>query len=137
MENADLINEKLLNLTTYINELKKIKPDTFEKYSTDTIRRYAAERLIQLIIDLALDINNIILSSMKKPPANDYYNSFIDLIELNILDRELAYDIAPSTGLRNRLVHEYERIDDKIVYESLDKVIAFYSKYAVVINKSV
>lgn len=137
MENIDLINEKLLKLITYINELKEIKPVTFEEYSQDTIRRYAVERLIQLIIDLALDINNIILSSNKKPPANDYFNSFIDLIELNILEQDLAYDIAPSTGLRNRLVHEYEKINDNIVYESIDKVITFYAKYASVINKSV
>lgn len=136
MENAELINEKLIKLVSYIHELKEIKPDNFKEYSKDVIRRYAIERLIQLIIDLALDINNIILSSMEKPPASDYFNSFIDLIELNIFDHEFANNIAPSTGLRNRLVHEYESIDDRIVYESIDKVIAFYSKYVSYINKS-
>lgn len=74
---------------------------------------------------------------MKKPPANDYFNSFIDLIELDILDHDFAYNIAPSTGLRNRLVHEYESINDKIVYESIDKVTVFYSKYVSVINRFV
>ncbi|MDK2917594.1 MAG: hypothetical protein PWQ37_327 [Candidatus Petromonas sp.] len=137
MVNLEVINEKLLKITTYINELKEIKPDTFEEYKKDIVKKYAIERLIQLIIDLALDINNIILSNMKKPPANDYFNSFIDLIELDILDHDFAYNIAPSTGLRNRLVHEYESINDKIVYESIDKVTVFYSKYVSVINRFV
>lgn len=137
MNDIEVINEKLLKMTQYINELKSAKPSTFEDYRKDTIKRYAIERLIQLIIDLALDINNMILSYMKKPPANDYFNSFIDLIELDVLDYQFAHNIAPSTGLRNRLVHEYEEIDDKIVYESINKVISFFSKYVGVINRKV
>jgi len=31
--------------------------------------------------------------------------------------------------LRNRLVHEYEEIDDEIVYNSIQKTIANYKKY--------
>ncbi|HZJ84691.1 MAG TPA: DUF86 domain-containing protein [Syntrophomonadaceae bacterium] len=135
MANSELINEKLIKLITYINEIKETKPNSFKEYEKNSTKRYALERLIQLVIDLALDINNIILSSNNKPPASDYFNSFIDLIELNILEYDFAYDIAPSAGLRNRLVHEYENINDEIVYESIDKVIAFYSKYVVIINK--
>ena len=51
------------------------------------------------------------------------------MIELDVLEEEFAYDIAPSTGLRNRLVHEYEEIDDKIVYNSIDKTVSYYKKY--------
>ncbi|MCM8901062.1 DUF86 domain-containing protein [Caldicoprobacter algeriensis] len=93
------------------------------------------ERLIQLIVDLALDINNILLSYMGKPPASDYFNSFIELAECGVLDSKFAADIAPSSGLRNRLVHEYDKINDKIVYESIDKIIDMYVLYMQAINK--
>ena len=59
-------------------------------------------------------------------PASDYFNSFINLIELEVLNEDFANEIAPSTGLRNRLVHEYERINDEIVYNNIDKTISYY-----------
>ena len=66
---------------------------------------------------------------MGKYPANDYFNSFIELIELGVLTKNFANEIAPSTGLRNRLVHKYEEVNEKIVYKSIDKTISYYKKY--------
>lgn len=65
-------------------------------------------------------------------------NSDIDVaykskIELSI-DDDFALNIAPSAGLRNRLIHEYEKIDDSIVYKSIDKAILQYSEYMIKIK---
>jgi uncharacterized protein YutE (UPF0331/DUF86 family) len=43
---------------------------------------------------------------------DDYFGGFVKMGELGILPRELAIALAPSAGPRNRLVHEYESIDD-------------------------
>lgn len=40
-----------------------------------------------------------------------------------------ALEIAPSTGLQNILVHEYTKIDDSIVYNSITNVLAYYCQY--------
>lgn len=48
---------------------------------------------------IPLDINNIIIKD--KPPASDYFNSFIELIEIGVFSKEFAYQIAPSTGYRD------------------------------------
>ncbi|HBN96942.1 MAG TPA: hypothetical protein DDZ66_11635 [Firmicutes bacterium] len=74
------------------------------------------------------------LTQCKKPPASDYFNSFIDLSECDVLEIQFALAIAPSTGLRNRLVHEYEEIDGKVVYESIDVMIDMYNQYMVKVN---
>ena len=81
-----------------------------------------------------MDINNIIIKEKGDYPANDYYASFIKLVELGVLEEKFAYDIAPSTGLRNRLVHEYEEVDDKIVYENIDKLYDYYTDYLKAVN---
>ena len=57
--------------------------------------KYAIERLLQLIIDLALDINNMVIKCEGGYPASDYFNSFINLIELNVFAEDFAYKIAP------------------------------------------
>ena len=133
----EIIVNKLIKMEKYISELEKFKPDTFKKYQNDQLKRYAIERLIQLIIDLALDINNILIKKSDRYPAQDYYSSFLELIDLEILSEEFAKDIAPSTGIRNRLVHEYEEVDNKVVYQNLDKLIKYYLSYIKYINENI
>lgn len=135
MPGLELITDKLIKMKEYLNQLKKIAPDTYQDYLKDLVSKYAVERLIQLIVDLALDINNIILAYLQKPPASDYFNSFIDLAECRVLNESFAVKIAPSTGLRNRLVHEYETINDRIVFESISETIEQYTLYMKEINK--
>jgi len=133
----EIIINKLIKMEKYISELEKFKPETFNEYKNNQIKRYAIERLIQLIIDLALDVNNILIKKSDRYPAQDYYSSFLELIDLEILSEEFAKDIAPSTGIRNRLVLEYEEVDNKVVYQNLDKLIKYYLSYIKYINKRI
>jgi uncharacterized protein YutE (UPF0331/DUF86 family) len=137
MPGIEIAVDKLIKMQEYIEQLKKIKPDSYSEYKNNLVTKYAIERIIQLIIDLAIDINNILLAYLKKPPAADYFNSFIQLAECHLLDQSFALKIAPSTGMRNRLVHEYEKINDEIIYNNLNNVIEMYSKYVIEINKFV
>jgi uncharacterized protein YutE (UPF0331/DUF86 family) len=132
--NNYVVKEKLLKLKGYLDDLQTMKPISMEVYVRDHSLKYAVERVLQLIVDLALDINNMLLTQNKKPPAADYFNSFLDLAECGVLERDFALAIAPSTGLRNRLVHEYEQINHRIVYESIAQVISVYTDYLRKIN---
>lgn len=129
MPSKELITEKLLVMKKRLKELELIRPSDFETYLQNLTTRYAVERLIQIIVDLALDINNIILSDKGKPAAVDYFNSFMDLVACQVLEDDFARQIAPSTGLRDRLAHEYEEIDHTIVFESINKTLDVYSRY--------
>ncbi|MDK2805503.1 MAG: hypothetical protein PWQ94_667 [Thermoanaerobacterium sp.] len=55
--------------------------------------------------------------------------------EAGVLDVNFAVKIAPASGLRNRLVHQYEKIDDKIVYNSVKMAIEDFSKYVDIISR--
>ncbi len=134
---SEIIVNKLIKMEEYIAELEEFKPDTYQEYKKDQLKRYAVERLIQLIIDIALDVNNILIKKADKYPAKDYFSSFLELVDLEILPEEFAKDIAPSTGIRNRLVHEYERINDKVVYQNLDKLIKYYLNYIKYVNQNI
>ena len=54
-----------------------------------------------------------------QPPPPGYHASFVKLGELGIVNPEFARRIARCAGLPNRLVHEYEEIDPRQVFESL------------------
>lgn len=135
MSDKDKICAKLDRLYNYYEELKTLSVISLEEYKSNSIYRRAIERTMQLIVECATDINNMILKTNGAKGATDYFNSFIDIAELNIIPVEFALQIAPSTGLRNILVHEYEEIDDTIVYRSIDLCLKHYLKYTDLINK--
>jgi uncharacterized protein YutE (UPF0331/DUF86 family) len=51
-----------------------------------------------------------------------------------ILTPELAKQIAPSSGLRNRLVHEYDDIDPNQVFKAISFALQQYPLYVRQIN---
>ena len=135
MSDKDRICAKLDKLYNYYGELRNLSAISLEEYKGNSIYRRAIERTMQLIVECATDINNMMLRMNGSKGASDYFNSFIDIAELNVIPVEFALQIAPSTGLRNILVHEYEEIDDTIVYRSIDMCLKHYLKYMDLVNK--
>ncbi len=129
MVNQELVRRKLSKLIQYLEELESIKNYTFQEYLDNHFIRRTAERLLQLIVEVATDINGHIIVEKGHLPPKNYYESFIFLGDLGVLNKSFARQLAPSSGLRNRLVHEYEEIDDKIVYDSIDTALKNYKKY--------
>ena len=60
---------------------------------------------------------------------DDYYGGFVKLGDLGCPTTELALSLAPSAGLRNRLVHEYESLDDAKVKASIGALRGQYPCY--------
>ena len=73
----------------------------------DPVARAAVERLLQVIVGLAFDINaHLVAKTLGRSPETGRA-SFHDLVEAGVLDEALAATLAPSAGLRNVLVHHY------------------------------
>jgi len=51
-----------------------------------------------------------------------------------VISPELAKQIAPSSGLRNRLVHEYDDIEPKQVFRAISFALQQYPIYVEQIN---
>lgn len=120
---------KLSRMSQYLDELESVRPDSFEGYVEDIRTRRAVERLLQLIVEVANDINVHAVVDYGHPPPNDYYDGFLKASEIGLLPESLARSLAPAAGERNILVHEYETIDNKIVYESIQLVLTGFRQY--------
>ena len=79
----------------------------------------------------AIDINQHIVAEVGRGDEhiNGYEDTFYVLSDLEIYSMEFAKKIAPSAGLRNRLVHEYNNTKEEIVYKSVGDAISQYVKY--------
>ncbi|HHW73878.1 MAG TPA: DUF86 domain-containing protein [Firmicutes bacterium] len=125
----EVLQGKLASLQTYYRELAELQQITFEDYLGNRLYKRTVERLLQLIVEAATDINNLVLKGAGKEAPLDYYSSFIELAAANVFPMKFALKIAPSTGLRNIIVHEYQAIDDRVVYASIRVTLKYYLEY--------
>jgi len=129
MLNENVIHQKLVAIADYIGKLEPITEYSFKEYQGNYFTKHTAERLIELIVESAIDINGLIIIGCGEPPPKDYYTSFIKIGNLGVYPEEFGKRIAASAGLRNRLVHEYEEVKDKIVYKEITRMISLYQEY--------
>jgi uncharacterized protein YutE (UPF0331/DUF86 family) len=93
------------------------------------IERAAAERLLQVVVDLAIDINSHLLISLGRPAPSTGRESFLDLGQANVIDNSLAIELAPSASMRNVLVHRYVDIVVSRVSEAVADTQVLYPQY--------
>lgn len=118
--------------------LKALEPVTtlpLDRYRADLFTRKGTERLLQELIEAAIDLNTHLILQEGHQPPDDYYHGFLRLAEIGILAPELATALAPSAGLRNRLVHEYDTIVDAIVLDAVRKAQDLYPKYVAAVER--
>ena len=112
----EVTRRTLVYLTQYLKDLQRYHNVSDEEYAQ---HHYEIERLLQLIIEVACDINAHLISQAGNKPPIDYYQSSIELGTIGILIPELAHQLAPFAGLRNALVHAYENINEEKVKRSI------------------
>jgi uncharacterized protein YutE (UPF0331/DUF86 family)/predicted nucleotidyltransferase len=125
----ELVNRKLSQIVEYLTALAPLQGISYEDYLQQPLTRYAAERLLQLLVDTAVDINAHLTVELTGTPPQAYYDSFSKAVQARVLSVTFALSLAKSTGLRNRLVHQYEAIDHSIVHSAIAEAIAQYTGY--------
>lgn len=135
MVDAERVRRLLETLAEYRHELERLRDLPVEIYKRDQAfaGRYLVQACAQTSIDLA---NHVIASSGWRTPC-DFRDAFTVLEEHEVLDADLAEHMRQLAGLRNRLVHIYEQIDDAIVHASLREAVADLSRFAQAIARLV
>jgi len=123
------IGTRLTDLRRYFDELEPLRNITLEEYKDDSIRRHAIERLIELIIECAIDINGLIIAGSGRRPPGDYRSSFLELTTIGVVSFEFASSLAPMARLRNMLAHEYEAMNDEEIHANIPLVLNLFSQY--------
>lgn len=130
-----LVTRKINLISQDLRSLVRYKQMTLAVYLHDPIHEVAVERYLERIIGRMIDINYHLIVESGDPPPKDYYESFTELGKMNILPPAFSKKIARAAGLRNRIAHEYEDIDEKKIHASLRVIIKDIPKYLEHINK--
>jgi len=126
---VEIVRRKLSVMIENLKALKPIECMNTDEYIKDIYKRKAAERLLQELIEAAIDINTHIIVQTGNTVPDDFYESFIRAGELKIISMNLAEKLAPSAGLRNRLVHEYDLLEHAMVLDAVRMAEQQYPKF--------
>ncbi len=132
-----LITRKIALIAKDFNALLPYGRLTLEAYLADQVNEVVVERYLERIIGRMIDINYHLITELGHPPPKDYFESFAEMGKLGILPIAFSRSIAQAAGLRNRIVHEYDEIDETKMHEALQSAIRDIPQYVAYIQQYV
>ncbi len=128
--NPEVVRRKLDEILDYINDLKSFQTLTLQEFLSERHRQFTIERIMELIVQAAIDINRYLL---KKKEINSSsissYKTFIEIGKLGIITESLAEVIKQSIDTRNALAHRYDDISPEEVFEEITDILEKYPRY--------
>ncbi len=114
----------------YIKRIRKISEEhkTFQSYKKSWRDRNAVERNLQTTIEAFIDIGKMIISDKKLRTPENNREIFSILNENKLFPSKYIDLIDKMIGLRNIIVHGYDKIDDALVYVVIKKKIGEIEK---------
>ena len=129
MVDRELVTRKLAMIVDDLRAVTPLAMKPLDDYLVSTIDEVLAERYLERMIGRMIDVNYHIVTDAGHAPPRDYYESFTQLGKLGVLPVAFASQIAACAGLRNRIVHEYDEIDPRRVYEGLQAAVRDIPEY--------
>lgn len=126
---ADVVRSRLALMLETLGELEALRGRTAEHLAARPLERAAAERLVQVMIDVAIGINAHIVAALAGRAPETGRQSFEQLGELHVIDGDRATRLAPASGLRNILVHRYGDIRLDLVAGAIETCLVEFDGY--------
>lgn len=135
MIDKEVIKNKIKDIQIYLKEAEADLNLSINEILADYHKSRTLERNFQLIVDAIIDINTHIISRRNLAAPDDYQSTFIILSDNKILPTPFALKIAPVVGLRNKIVHQYGKIDQRKFISDFKKERKDFKNYIRFINK--
>ncbi|MGI8875823.1 MAG: type VII toxin-antitoxin system HepT family RNase toxin [Egibacteraceae bacterium] len=127
------VRAKLSALDRYLARLRDLAAMDVDAYIAD--RAYEGRYLAQAAAQVCIDVANHLIASEGWIPAMDFREAFDRLGEHEVLTPDHVALMQDLTGLRNRLVHLYDDIDDRLVHEALGEGLGDLEDFATAIAR--
>ena len=127
--NAELVQRKITLILEDLENVKSLSALSVESYLSDPRNEVLAERYLERIIGRAVDINYHLVTETLLTSPKDFADSFIRLSQIGVLDGAASRTFARLAGLRNRITHEYNGLDEKLIHAALSQVLTELPEY--------
>lgn len=131
----EIVLVRLEGIIKDLDEVSALLDGGYEEFLEDDRLITLAERWFERIVNRMIDINNFFIKDRGGSVSKTYFDSFIEVGKLGVLNLELAENLAPAAGARNILVHEYEDLDYEFFWKSLENIVKHGREYVKVIRE--
>ncbi len=111
-----VVERKIESLRKCIARVEQRCPVTLDELIADLDAQDVLVLNLTRSVQLCVDISMHILSTLNRPIPETMGQSFTELAEASIIDKQLADDLCKAVGFRNVAVHNYEEINWAIVF---------------------
>lgn len=129
------MQRRLSEMSVLLAVLDRHRQVTGHDLEEEIERRLVIERAVTQIVDLAVKINTHVATATGRPAPADYHQSFAAAAGSGAITADLATTLAPSTGLRNRLIHEYDDIDLDVVADAIAEAVDGYRTFVTQVSR--
>ena len=128
-----VIDRKLKLLKTKLFELRSWEIGSFFEFKSNTMMRYAVERLLQICVEIVIDIGMRIVAIEKQLVAENASDMLSILEKLRIIPEKHPFH--KMVKFRNLVVHRYEYVDAEILYGIINKNLSDFEQFSDLIKK--
>lgn len=124
----DIVVRRLDAMRTLLDHLEELHVTSADDLA-DLGVRLQVERVLTQVVNLAVEINAHVASTVLGRPPADYQGGFDRIAESGWLSPHLAQALKPSVGLRNVLTHEYVATDLGLFAAAVPLALVDYRAY--------
>ncbi|HEX4836184.1 MAG TPA: DUF86 domain-containing protein [bacterium] len=128
MLDHERILARLDQMKSYLAELRQIAPRSFEEYQRIEKRR-ACERLLQVAIATVIDVCSLLVTGLRLGLPGEEDDLFEKLERAGIFSESMRQRLREMKGFLNLLVHEYGRVDDRIVFRIMQTRLGDFDEF--------
>ncbi len=112
-----IVSERTSWINTMIQEIGHLPLEDFEIFSADKRNIWAAESCLRRALEALLDLGRHIIAKAFGRGVSEYKEIAQGLKETGVLDSDKSNQLRILAGNRNRMVHFYQEISDKELFE--------------------
>jgi uncharacterized protein YutE (UPF0331/DUF86 family) len=134
IERAKRYKDKLNFILEKVNDIEAWMPVDISDFISDKKTRLAVYKAFQELVEASFDIVAMACRDSRIISKDDYAN-IEALYQKNIIDESLKNVLVESNGLRNRLVHRYNTLDETMAFESIESLLPNFKYFTEVMEK--
>jgi len=130
--NEDIKKRILEKVETVVERVEFIEEHLSKEILGDRILRKAIYKEFQEAVEAASDVCAMVRRGLNSSAKDDYGN--IDfLVENDILEERMGEKLKEANGLRNRLIHGYDGVNDETACYAIKELVGDLSDFSVVV----
>ncbi|MEQ9715328.1 MAG: type VII toxin-antitoxin system HepT family RNase toxin [Candidatus Asgardarchaeia archaeon] len=126
-EKLDLIEMRISQIKEWTNNFNE------EDFDRNELVKLATYKAFQEIVEGSMDVIAMLCKDNGIPPRDDYSN-IEALLKKKIIDDELSKIMIEGNGLRNRIVHKYNKLDDKKAFIEIIESLPEFERFIEVVE---